>query len=233
MADEAKNVAEETTEIPSEEVEEEESETLWREEEPEAEEGEAESGAVEAVAEAEMEEVEALRQQLEEAQAKADGYLDQLQRKAAEFANYKKRSEKEQAGFARQANAGLIAILLPILDDFERAFQTMPGGLEALTWIDGLLLIYRKLQAIFGQLGVEAMETAGQVFDPVLHQAITHEESEEYGEGYVIAEVQKGYRLHDRVLRPALVRVSKGRPAEGEEQREEQGEGKGEGETPE
>lgn len=201
VADEAQVVEEETMETPSEETPEEEPQ-------PEAEEG------------AKLEEAQALRQQLEEAQAKANEYLDQLQRKAAEFANYKKRSEKEQAEFAKQANAGLIAVLLPILDDFERAFQTVPNGLTALTWIDGILLIYRKIQAIFGQLGVEAIETAGQVFDPTLHQAITHEESAEYEAGYIIAEVQKGYKLHARVLRPALVRVSKGRPDEEREQKE-------------
>jgi molecular chaperone GrpE len=209
VVDEAKVVEEETMETPSEEAEEEKPET-------EAEEGEAEVGEAEEVAE--IEEAAALRQQLEEAQTKADRYLDQLQRKAAEFANYKKRAGKEQAEFVRQANAALITVLLPILDDFERAFQTVPDGLGALTWIDGILLIYRKIQAIFGQLGVELIETTGQVFDPTLHQAITHEESAECDEGSIIAEVQKGYRLHDRVLRPALVRVSKGRPAADREQ---------------
>lgn len=207
VVDEAKIVEGETMEAPSDEVKEEEPG-------PEAEEGEAELGEVEEGAE--VDEVTTLRQQLEEAQAKANEYLDQLQRRAAEFANYRKRSEKEQAEFAKQANAALIATLLPILDDFERAFQTVPDSLSALTWIDGILLIYRKIQAIFGQLGVEVIETSGQFFDPTRHQAITHEESEEYDEGHVIAEVQKGYKLYDRVLRPALVRVSKGRTGRGE-----------------
>lgn len=207
VVDEANIVEGETTEAPSDEVKEEEPG-------PEAEEGEAELGEVEEGAE--VDEVTTLRQQLEDAQAQANEYLDQLQRRAAEFANYRKRSEKEQAEFAKQANAALIATLLPILDDFERAFQTVPDSLIALTWIDGILLIYRKIQAIFGQLGVGVIETSGQFFDPTRHQAITHEESEEYAEGHVIAEVQKGYKLHDRVLRPALVRVSKGRTGRGE-----------------
>ncbi len=184
-------------------------------------EGEAE---IEAEVEKPPDEREALRQQLEEAQSKADEYLDQWRRTAAEFANYKKRNEKEQAEFTKYANAALITTLLPLLDDFERAFQTLPGNLRNLTWIDGILLIQRKLQMIFEQVGVTVIKTEDQVFDPILHEAVTYEESVEREEGQLIGEVQKGYKLHDRVLRPALVRVSKGQPEVESQKEAEEGE---------
>jgi molecular chaperone GrpE len=150
-----------------------------------------------------------MQAQLETAQAQADEYLDQLQRTAAQFANYKKRIEREQAQFTQQANATLITRLLPVVDDFERAFETMPPNLSAVTWIEGLALIYRKLQRVLEQEEVKAIEIEGEVFDPQLHQAVTYEEAEGFEEGQIIAEVQKGYMLGGRVLRPSMVRVAR------------------------
>ena len=160
----------------------------------------------------EVSELEALRQELEEAKAQAAEYLDGWQRARAEFANYKKRNEQERQELFKLANSTLIARLLPIFDDFERAFQTLPSNLLSLTWIDGVALIYRKLQAILDGEGLTPMETEGQSFDPLLHEAVTYEESAEHQEGQIIGEVQRGYKFGDRVLRPALVRVAKGRP---------------------
>ncbi|MGQ9627435.1 MAG: nucleotide exchange factor GrpE [Anaerolineae bacterium] len=172
----------------------------------------------------EKDELETLRQKLAEAEAKAQEYLDQWRRTAAEFANYKKRNEKEQSEITKFANAGLLTMLLPVLDDFERAFQTIPSNLRSLTWVDGLFLIQRKMQMVFEQMGVKPIETEGQKFDPLFHQAVSYEESDGFEEGQIISEVQKGYKFHDRVLRPALVRVSSGKPKEegGEEQEREQ-----------
>lgn len=160
----------------------------------------------------EVSEPEALRQELEEAKAQAAEYLDGWQRARAEFANYKKRNEQERQELFKLANATLITKLLPIFDDFERAFQTLPSNLLSLTWIDGVALIYRRLQAILEAEGLTLIETEGQSFDPLLHEAVTYEESEEHDEGQIIGEVQRGYKLGDRVLRPALVRVAKGKP---------------------
>jgi molecular chaperone GrpE len=154
-------------------------------------------------------ELTALRQELEEQKAKAAEYLDGWQRARAEFANYKKRIEKEQEDMIKSANGAFIAKLLPIMDDFERAFQTLPLNLMGMTWLEGIALIQRKLQVVLTQEGVTAIETEGQMFDPTLHQAITHEESEEHEEGEIIGEVQKGYKMGDKVLRPSLVRVAK------------------------
>lgn len=161
----------------------------------------------------EVSELEALRQELEKAKAQAAEYLDGWQRARAEFANYKKRNEQERQDLFKLANATLITRLLPIFDDFERAFQTLPRNLLNLTWIDGVALIYRRLQAILEAEGLTLIETEGQNFDPLLHEAVTYEESAEHEEGQVIGEVQKGYQLGERVLRPALVRVAKGKPA--------------------
>lgn len=159
----------------------------------------------------EVSELEALRQELEEAKAQAAEYLDGWQRARAEFANYKKRNEQERQELFKLANTTLITKLLPIFDDFERAFQTLPSNLLSLTWIDGVALIYRRLQAILEAEGLTLMETEGQSFDPLLHEAVTYEESEEHDEGQIIGEVQRGYKLGDRILRPALVRVAKGK----------------------
>ena len=185
-------------------------------EEAAAEEATVAEEAAEVVEEAS--ELEALRQELEEAKAQAAEYLDGWQRARAEFANYKKRNEQERQELFKLANTTLITRLLPIFDDFERAFQTLPSNLLSLTWIDGVALIYRKLQAILEAEGLALMETEGQSFDPLVHEAVTYEESAEHQEGQIIGEVQKGYKLGDRVLRPALVRVAKGKPvSEGEE----------------
>ena len=162
--------------------------------------------------ELELEEIDdpaVLRRELEEAKAKAKEYLDQWKRAAADFANYKRRNEQERGEVVKFANAVLITRILPILDDFERAFQVVPDGLRGLTWIDGIALIERKLQAILEQEGLTAIKAEGEQFDPRVHEALIQEESAEHEEGQIIAELQKGYKLHDRVLRPALVKVAK------------------------
>ncbi len=166
--------------------------------------------------------VEELQKQVEEFKSKADEYLDQWRRTAADFSNYRKLVAKEKEDLTQTANAVLLASLLPILDDFERAFKSIPDHLEKLTWVEGIALIYRKLQAVMEQAGVKPIEAEGKQFDPRLHEAITHEEMEGYEDGQVIEEVQKGYMLGDRVLRPSMVRVAK-KPQEREE-KEERGE---------
>lgn len=169
-------------------------------------------GVEEAAEVEEISELEALRKELEAAKAQAAEYLDGWQRARAEFANYKKRNEQERQELFKLANTTLITRLLPIFDDFERAFQTLPSNLLSLTWIDGVALIYRKLQAMLEAEGLTLIETEGQSFDPLVHEAVTYEESAEHEEGQIIGEVQRGYKLGDRVLRPALVRVAKGKP---------------------
>ncbi len=170
--------------------------------------------ATEAVAPQEetVDEITALKQQLEETRARESEYLDGWRRARAELANARKRFEREQEQAYTNAKAYLLARLLPIVDDFERAFATLPDNLSGLTWIGGVLLIQRKLQLLLEQEGVTPIEAEGQPFDPALHQAVTHEPSDSVPEGHIIGELQRGYRLGDQVLRPTMVRVSSGPP---------------------
>jgi len=166
-----------------------------------------------AEAEEATDELDAIQKELEEAKAQAAEYLDGWQRARAEFANYRRRQDQERQEMHRSANATLMSRLLPVLDDLERAFQTLPYGLLSLTWIDGVALVHRKLEAILQAEGLAPVEVEpGQPFNPLLHEAITREVHEDFEEGQVIAEVQKGYKLGERLLRPTLVRVSSGPP---------------------
>jgi len=167
-------------------------------------------------------EVDSLDKALEEEKAKAERYLSNWRRAEADFDNYKKRVEQERSENARFANMALILGLLPVIDDFDRAFSSLPAGLAGLTWIDGIRLIERKLQAILEARGLTEIKSVGEQFDPACHEAVTQAEGEE---GKVIEELQKGYRVYERVIRPALVVVGKGveesQQAEGAEPEEE------------
>jgi molecular chaperone GrpE len=155
------------------------------------------------------EDLERLQEELEKANAQASEYLDGWQRAQAEFSNYKKRQEAERAQVMALANAALLRKLLPVVDDFERALETLPANLSQLTWCEGVLLIRHKLGSILESEGVKPIEADGQAFDPRYHEAVTYEEAPGYAEGQIIGEVQRGYVLGERVLRPALVRVAR------------------------
>jgi len=163
-----------------------------------------------------VDEAASLRQQLEESRAKESEYLDGWQRARAELANARKRFQREQEQAYANARADLLTRLLPIVDDFARAFETLPDNPSSATWIEGIELVQRKFLVLLEQEGVVPIEVAGQEFDPFLHQAVTHEPSTDVPDGHVIAEMQKGYRVGDRVLRPSVVRVSSGPPPEPE-----------------
>ena len=171
------------------------------------------------VASEELEDVESLRKALAEEKAKAENYLANWQRAQADFINYKRRIEQERNETVKFANATLALDLLPVLDDLERALDNITPKLAGLTWVDGIGLIYRKLQAILELHGLTEIEALGQPFDPNLHEAVLYGEGEE---GKVVEELQKGYKLHDRVLRPTMVKVGKGKVEEGEIAEEEQ-----------
>jgi len=150
-------------------------------------------------------------EQLARAREDAQKYLGNWQRAEADFQNYKKRVEQERDENRRFASAALVMNILPILDDLERALMSVDAHLAGLTWLDGVRLIYRKLQLILENAGVSAIEVEGQQFDPRYHEAVMHADGPE---GMVLAEVQRGYKLHDRVLRPAMVVVGKGKAEE-------------------
>jgi molecular chaperone GrpE len=156
-----------------------------------------------------VEDVPALLHELEETRAKADEYLDGWQRARAEFSNYKKRIEREQAQIYQTVTGNIMKQYLEITDDFERALCNKPLGSDGADWANGVDLIYRKLLAILQNEGVVRMDAQGQVFDPNLHEAITSEESDTYKSGEIIEVLQPGYMIENRVLRPAMVRVAK------------------------
>ena len=164
----------------------------------------------------ELGDLDALRQELDEARAKEAEYLDGWQRARAELSNARKRFERERQSSYANAKADLLVRLLPIVDDLERAFETLPGDLENDAWVKGVKLVQQKAQALLEQEGVAPIDAVGQEFDPLLHQAVTHEPSGEVPEGHVIAEMQRGYSIGDRVLRPCMVRVSAGPPPQPE-----------------
>ncbi len=164
---------------------------------------------IEEVAEAaEEEELEAVRAELEQAQAQAAEYLSGWQRARAEFANYKKRVEAERAELRRTSTQALLLKLLPVVDDFERALQTLPDESAGEGWVDGMKMILRKLQSLLESEDVTPIEATGQPFDPLWHEAILQEETDEHPDGYVMEEMQRGYRLGNRVLRPSIVKVA-------------------------
>jgi molecular chaperone GrpE len=153
-------------------------------------------------------ELEALRAELQQVQAQAAEYLDGWQRARAEFANYKKRVEAERQELKRTSTEALLLKLLPVVDDFERAFQVLPEDSKDAAWVDGFTMILRKLQAVLESQDVTPIEAAGQPFDPLWHEAVMQEETDEHPDGYVTEEMQRGYRLGDRVLRPSMVKVA-------------------------
>ncbi|MDX1616282.1 MAG: nucleotide exchange factor GrpE [Candidatus Promineifilaceae bacterium] len=150
----------------------------------------------------------ALEERLEQAEAQAAEYLDGWQRARAEFANARKRLERERMEAYQRAAVDYAKKLLPILDDFDRALETVPQSLESDSWLEGLLLVRRKLQSILEDLNVEPIETVGQPFDPNFHEALALRDVDGVESGIVVEEMQRGYRLGDRVIRPALVNVA-------------------------
>jgi molecular chaperone GrpE len=146
----------------------------------------------------------------EQLKAQAAENLDGWQRARAEFANYKRRVEAERAELTASAGAEALKRVLPAVDDFERAMQTLPDDLKDNPWVSGVLMVQRKLNAALEQSGITPIAIdPGDAFDPNVHEAITHEDSDQFTSQQIIGEVQRGYKLGDRVLRPALVRVAR------------------------
>jgi molecular chaperone GrpE len=151
-----------------------------------------------------------LTEQLNQAQAQAAEYLDGWQRARAEFANYKRRTEAERIELSATAGADVLMRVLPAIDDFDRAANTLPDDLKDHAWINGVMLIYRKLLNTLDASNVKPIVVQpGDTFDPTIHEAITHEDSDQFSSGQIIAELQRGYKMGERVLRPAMVRVAK------------------------
>jgi len=151
--------------------------------------------------------VEELERELADARARGEEHLYNWQRSAADFANFKRRTDEERALAGQFSTALLISKLLAVLDDFDRALESVPAEADD-PWIDGVKLVERKLRGVLESEGVTPIDAVGQPFDPNLHEAVAHEDTADHPDNDVIAEVQRGYRLHDRVIRPSLVRVA-------------------------
>jgi molecular chaperone GrpE len=143
--------------------------------------------------------------ELESALAEAK---DRRLRLAADFDNFKKRTRQEQLETIQHASADLIARLLPALDDLHKALDHKPKGVDE-AWVKGLELSVRKLDEALSAHGLEPIEAVGARFDPKLHEAIGSEESSEHAEDTITSELRRGYRIRDRVVRPALVKVAR------------------------
>ena len=147
-------------------------------------------------------EIEALRKE-------RDQYLDRLARLQAEFDNFRKRNAREQQDYRDYALVDALKNFLPILDSLDRAAKSDAQDLEQIR--SGIELIDRQFHDALSKLGVQPIPAEGQPFDPNLHQAIAMEESDTVPENTVISELQRGYKIKDRLLRPAMVRVSRGK----------------------
>jgi molecular chaperone GrpE len=155
-----------------------------------------------------LEEIKMLQKELAETQLKANEYLDGWQRSRAEFANYKKRIERDQSEVQQQAAGRIARRYLEVVDDLDLALKNRPQDGDGAVWANGVELVYRKLLNFLDSEGVKSMKVLGEVFDPNFHEAISLEPSDAVPSGHVFEVLKQGYLLGDRVLRPALVRVA-------------------------
>lgn len=155
--------------------------------------------------------VHALQAELEQMQARNKELEEQQLRLRAEFENFRRRTRREAEEQRQWAAANLVSALLPVVDNLERATQ-MTGEREQApqSFVDGVDLVRKQLVGELERVGLQAIEAAGQPFDPNLHEAVLHEETDEHPDGHVIEELQRGYVLGDKVLRPSVVKVAKG-----------------------
>ncbi len=165
-----------------------------------------------APADATTDEIEQLRADLEAAQAQAAEHLAALQRTAADFANFRRRTTEDRERDLGLASESLLRKVLGVADDFDRALDAMPPELKEIGWIEGIVLLDRKLRQLLESEGVTPIDAVGKPFDPREHEAVANVPATGRPEGEVVAELQRGYRIRDRVLRPAMVAVASGEP---------------------
>ncbi len=155
-------------------------------------------------------EIDQLKARIAELEKEAAEYKDQWLRAAADYKNFKRRTDQERADLIRGASAGLVLKLLPVLDDLQRAISSVTPEVANSAWYGGFKLIPQKLQTVLESEGVAPIQAVGQDFDPNFHEAVIYEAAGADQENKVVAELQKGYMLRDRVLRPTMVKVGQG-----------------------
>ncbi len=173
---------------------------------PQGDTGVSEAGAPEADTSQVNASASQLESEIERLKAENAGYLDRIARLQAEFDNFRKRSAREQQEFRDYALADALKQVLPILDSLDRALKTENASAE--DFRAGIELIDRQFHDMLSKLGVEPIAAAGEEFDPNLHQAVQMVDTEEVPDNHVLDELQRGYRIKDRLLRPAMVRVA-------------------------
>ena len=156
-----------------------------------------------------MEEYEALQKAAEQARTQTSEYFEGWQRERADFANYKRRVERDASQTYQNALGSVVKKYLVIVDDLERALKARPTSGEGSAWFEGVELIYRKLVNLLDVEGVKQMDAIHEQFDPSRHEAIMQQDSPDHQSGQIIEVIQPGYLLGDRVIRPALVRVAR------------------------
>ena len=156
-------------------------------------------------------EIDQLRSELEEALRERSQFRDLAQRVQADFINFRRRSEEEQQQSQLVANSQLLSALLPVIDDFDRAQDTIPRSKskKEVAWLDGLELVIKKLRAILEGSGVQIIEVGDEQLNPNLHEAVAFEEKNDLPEGKILNVIRHGYTLHGKLLRPTLVTVAK------------------------
>jgi molecular chaperone GrpE len=154
--------------------------------------------------------VEVLTAERDAALVRADEHLAMAQRAQADYANLKRRTAEEREQMLGLANEILLAKVVAVADDFDLAIEHVPAEALATPWVEGVAAIDRKLRALLESEGVTPIEALGRPFDPAVHEALSHVPGSGRPEGEVVAELRRGYRIRDRVLRPALVAVSDG-----------------------
>jgi molecular chaperone GrpE len=150
-----------------------------------------------------------LQQRVERAEREASENRSAWERSAADFANYRRRTQQQREDELGLANEGLLLKLLAVADDLDRAVAHVPAELQSSPWVEGINAIDRKVRSLLDSEGVTPIDVAGSPFDPRIHEAVFHEETADVPDGHVTNELQRGYRIRDRVLRPALVAVAK------------------------
>jgi len=153
--------------------------------------------------------VKAVKEELKLTDKEAGEYLDYLKRLKAEFENYKRRSQKERERIVSWSNEDLIKQFLPVLDDLERAVGSSQQSRNLASLMEGMRMILDQLKAILQKQGLQEIEAKGEEFDPHYHEALMSVDLAEYPDNLVVEEMRKGYKLNDKILRPAMVKVNK------------------------
>ncbi len=153
-------------------------------------------------------ELDTVRKELEDKNRKCEEYLDKLQRTAAEFENFKRRSVKEKEALYIDAVSDVIGSFLPVIDNVERALQAISANSSAQSLKDGVEMVFKQFVDTLKNLGIEEIKALNETFDPMLHNAVMHVEDDSLGHSVVVEEFQKGYKYKDKVIRYSMVKVA-------------------------